>query len=186
MLQEYLERVGLFRSQVEKLRGNRRIFGGYQIGFGARFELNSNALGKMDPRDIKEVLLALRPFLLNNESVNFYSVCNLVFLNSSEIDLRRDINSARSAWRQVLGVSPNISLPLDNKPLTPEQNLDLWMNGELFHLETKKVVKLEKLKSGVGGSISFLMLLETLKGLYTIVDDFDRKVVSRILQTEKS
>lgn len=182
MSEQNLPIAKIYRAQMEKLRSNMRIFGGYQIGLGMAFEFNSATIKKMDPRDIKEFILHIRPFVLNNEQINFPKICNLLSRNTSSEKIRETIQAAKTDWRKILSKSVDMILPFEGEPLTPEKNLDLWFNGEFFHLDANKMPRLKKLKSGLSGGFSFMMLLNTLRGLFGVLDAFDKVVIAEVLK----
>ncbi|MEV7621873.1 hypothetical protein [Actinoplanes sp. NPDC089786] len=129
----------LFIEQTEKMK-KRRIFAhgipriAYKTNLGGRrhfFELSAP-----DEEDYRSFLMDLRPFLLNDESVHFESVHNLLYQRLSDENLKNICQNNRKQWSLV-----KRGVEVFNINGVTYAAIDFFFAvayGEMFHLDEDK------------------------------------------------
>jgi len=188
MDQASIKALKLFKKQVNKLRSNQDFFKNlswsleYRQGRGVVTRFTS----RPDDKSIKSALIDLRPFLLEGEPTNFYRVCNLLYRNLSNQQLKEKVKKARKGWSVILerkrkGPVGGIRLKIGPKDILSEENLNTWLYGEYFHLKQDKIKVLEQMNLTPMKGLSFLLFLDLLQRLSVLVFYLEKQVIDNIL-----
>ncbi len=187
MNQELKDTLNLFKRQVDKLRSNKDFFKNLKLVIegnqkeGAVVEF----IKRPDEKSVKSFLIDFRPFYLQSESINFYKICNLLYRNLINKQLKEEIKWAREAWNNLLerkgkGKAGHIRLKLGSKDILSEENLNNWMYGEYFHINKNKRKVLEKIEPMQG--LSLLLLFDLLQRLSLILFYLETHVIDKVLK----
>jgi len=191
MDQELVKSFKLFKKQVDKLRSNQDFF--RNLSWSLEYKRGKGVVTKFiscpNGRSIKSVLIDLRPFLLEGEHINFYGICNLLYRNLSNRQLKRKVEKAREAWSILLerkrkGPVSGIRLRIEPKNILSEENLNIWLYGEYFHLKQDKIKVLEQMNLTPMKGLSFLLFLDLLQRLSTLVFYLEKQVIDNILNKD--
>lgn len=124
---------------------------------------------QLPPRDDLDALLtSLRPILsADGSEIILGRVLHILGQRLRSDDLRAEVASIRAEFRtsRRAGI---IGLRVDSNVLTPEHLLDLYINGEVFHDDQDKAVKLERLREAIPGISDVVMLGFIVTGLRCI------------------
>ena len=93
---------------------------------------------------LKAFLLTFRHFMMYKEPVSVNGVANIVWQNLRSDQLKGMLEETRKQWRQECRQGP-LQLIINQDRLTPEQAMDLWINGKYFHSDKRKRERLESL-----------------------------------------
>lgn len=91
-------------------------------------------------------------------------------------------------WREQTGdrksgyAPMGVALNMDGKDLTLKEQIDLWMNGKLFHADPDKADKLSRMYFSSFRDQSWMIFVNTLQRLANLLFYFDRQ----FLQPERS
>ena len=121
-----------------------------------------------DEEDLRSFLMDFRMFISEKEPVFIPRVRSLIIqgLDASS-PLRTALINSKKAWHQQLRTGI-LRVNLNGKQYSPEDVLDLWINGYYFHNDKDKRIVLESLL-GPGQVLARQGLLNvTLDGLYYI------------------
>lgn len=185
--QKLVARLALFKKQAAKLRGNRDFFKNlsYSLHYKQGEGIKTHFTSRPDDKSVKAVLLDLRPFLLDKENVNFYKICNLLFTNVSDPDLKEKVANSREIWSALLerkskGAVGGIRLKIGAKDVLSEENLNNWLYGEYFHLDSDKRKILEQMSLTPMGGLSFLLFMDLLQRLSGLIFYLENQVIDKL------
>jgi hypothetical protein len=178
--------IKLFHERIERLKLNSDFFVSinfklsYKDGLGEK-----TALSGPDLKTIKAFVLDFRPFIANDEPVNFFKVCNIIEKSKTDVDLIKKLREARDAWSKLLEKKERIPmgglrLKIDSEDLLSEKNLNLWINGEYFHLDEEKKMFLEKIQGTPFELVSKFVFIDLLQRLSGVLFWFDKEVISKL------
>lgn len=193
MKAETAQKLKLFSKRVERLRENKDFFKNvtlklnFEQGAGSR-----TALEGPDPKTIKATLVDFRPFTLNDEPANFNHICNLVEKEVGSEEIKRQAREAREIWNKLLQrkhgdtAIGGLKMQIDSKVILSEENFNIWMNTDYFHLgndtERELLKRMEKTPFGQLSHFAFIDLIQRLSG---ILFWFDKQVVTPALTLPK-
>ena len=185
MNKETVEKLKLFNKRVERLRENEDFFNDFSMkmsfekGIGVR-----TALQGPGPATIKAALVDFRPFTLNDEPANFNHICNLIEKEVDNEDLKKNVREARDVWNKLFQRKQGdmaiggLKMEVDSKVLLSEENFNIWMNTDYFHLgnesERELLSRMEQTPFGKLSHFAFIDLVQRLSG---ILFWFDKQVV---------
>lgn len=138
--------------QVEKLRNRRMI----KEGGGVKWSLTVDRIPDLsvsmrwdfpDEEDFRSFLMDFRRFIAPNEPIHFNKVCNTLYkMLRTNNDVREDLIVARRQWRDTLGKNGG-GIRFEEQMFSPEEVIDLWLNGYYFHRDLEKYEQLDKMLS---------------------------------------
>ena len=188
MNDQQIKKLKLFHERVERLKQNSDFF--VNLSLNLKYDRDKGKgvdviFKGPDHKTIKSLLLDFRPFIANNEPVNFNHISNLIERHISDrvlIATLRDIKNAWSTLMQKKDAKPigGLILKLDNVELLSEKNIDLWINGEYFHLDQDKRQVLKKYV--LIQPFAFFVFLDVVQRLCMALFWLDEEVVSEILK----
>jgi len=193
MNQEIVEKLRLFSRRVERLRGNDDFFKNVVLKLDFKENRGAKtALEGPDPKTIKAALSDFRPFTLNDEPINFNHICNLIEKEVNDEDIKRKARETRDAWNKILqrkdsdSAVGGLQMRLDGKVMLSEENLNIWMNTDYFHVgdanERELLKRMEQTPFGQLSHFAFIDLVQRLSG---VLFWFDINVVVPVLTTSE-
>lgn len=114
--------------------------GKFRSGFtlrAAKGEPVSLGFDHPDEESLRSYLLAFRPFVSRKEPVFVDRVVNLALQEIRSPELRDDLLRKRADHASSTKVGA-IRVVVDSEEVGPARALDLWLNGEYFHLDREK------------------------------------------------
>lgn len=99
------------------------------------------------------------------------------------IDIEK-LDKFYKVWRMRSGDKPSgrapigISLNLNGEDLTLKKQIDLWMNGELFHTDTEKASVLAEMSFSSFKSTSWMIFVSTIQELAKLLIYFRNNFIS--------
>ena len=121
----------------------------FSQGAGLSFQTN-----EPDEHQLRSLLLALRPFTLNDEPVFLPRVFNILYQQLRDVHLRDALTRTREWWKAEQ--RGQVAIIVDGQNYPAEKIFDLWVNGVYFHDDRKKAEALETLGPIVGLSRTIL------------------------------
>jgi len=190
MDQEFYEILKLFRYQVEKIKSNKDFFTNlhWNLNFSQSKGIKSE-FKRPDDKSIKAIVMDFRPFLLEDEPINFYKICNLIYCNISNLKLKDKVKEIRKAWSILLerkkgNTGSGLRLKFGPKDILSEENLNTWLNGEYFHLDKDKRKILEQMNlMPPFRDLSLFQFIDLLQSLSLLIFHLDKEVVEKIIKT---
>ena len=188
MNDEQSKKLKLFHERVVRLKQNTDFFVNLSLNFKWDREEGTTVTFKgPDPKTIKSLLLDFRPFIAQKEPVNFNHVANLIEKNVSDSKIIETLREIRQAWCGLLQKKEvkhfsGFKLVVNNEQLLSEKNIDLWINGEYFHLDDQKRQFLENLKHSPMISFSFYLFLDSIQRLSIALFWLDDEVINKVLK----
>lgn len=138
---------------------------------GARSELRGRTVMSSSDVMLANPMLKLRLFVLKDEPTYFMRIRNIVgraFHDAGVSDTSGHIEASKDAWK----------FPLPSFESSGEDLLDLWFNGEIFHRDEAKKVRLTALRAQHGDPtirawlvIAFGMAQATVLSLHKFLRD---------------
>lgn len=198
MVNETKNKLKTFHDRIERLKANHDFFTNvswgldYKEGAGVKMSF----IGP-DSKTIKAFLLDFRPFILNDEQINFNHISSQIFKELVDKNIsvsdnsKKALEESRDGWSKLLERRESfavggIRLKIDNSDLISEKNLDLWLNGEYFHLSEEKRQIIERFNTTPFGPLSHFVFIDLLQRLSGILFWFDKNVVVEILKQYES
>jgi hypothetical protein len=190
MDEEKIKKIKLFHQRVEQLKLNTDFFvhSSFDIDLKVN-EASKASFGGIDQKTIKAFLVDFRPFILNDEPINFDFISNLIFIERENFDaeILKNTQEAKDVWAKLLErkeSSPvgGLRLNINGKDLLSEKNLQLWMNGEYFHLKAEVRNPLEEIKIAPFEQLSYFVFIDLLQRLSGILFWFDKQVITKVLE----
>lgn len=162
------ERLELFAYRVKELRQRRLVRGGMNVKFTISWDTASQSLGyrasQIDEEDLRSFLLTFRQFISEREPVFIDRVFNDCFRFLRSDHYKEQLKKARQEWRNTFDRMGPISVTINQRNLTGEFVLDLWINGHYFHNDVEKAAELRRLL----GDFIPLMRMKFLDSLVTL------------------
>jgi hypothetical protein len=94
----------------------------------------------------RSFLLGLRKFLAEKESTSFYRIHNTCYKLVEDPLFREHLKLNRFAFKSTLKGAP-FMLVIGGKQIVNEEIVDLYFNGELFHLDEHKAKRLNEIRT---------------------------------------
>lgn len=189
MKEDTVKKLNLFNKRIERLKENRDFF--QNVTLNLNFEQGSGsrvALKGPDAKTIKATLVDFRPFTLNDEPVSFNHICNLIEQEDAEVNIKEKTREARDVWNKLLqrkNGSPAIGgmkMQIDSTELLSEDNFDIWMNSDYFHMGSDKERDLlERMGQTPFGQLSHFAFIDLVQRLSGILFWFDKQVVNPLI-----
>ena len=167
------ERLELFTQRVDELYDRRLV----RQGMGAQLTINWDMASQLltqrliqpDEEDLRSFLLLFRQFVSKNEPIFVERIFNdsVRFLESTT--LKEEIEKAKKAWNDSFHKMGAFEAVIDNKELTGEYLLDLWINGHYFHNDSELAAELRRYIATNTMPLVRMQLLAVLPGLTQII-----------------
>lgn len=167
-----IENLRLFSYRTQELQQLRLVRTGMEMKFSLHWDYVSKLLGyrmtKVDEEDLRSFLLTFRQFVSKNEPIfieRIFNDCERYLKNDK---LKEQIRKAREEWAHTFHRMGPISMTINNKNLTGEYVLDLYINGHYFHNDSEKA---EELRCLLGDFIPLFRVkfLEVISALTQII-----------------
>jgi hypothetical protein len=136
------ETFDLFLEQTDQLAHSRLLASG---GLGTEFHVDFNqgepstfGVHRPDRTELGAFLLTLRHFVASGSPIEFSRVQRLYREHVRSDALRAQAEADAREYRQACRSGP-IAFKLNDQELRPDRVLDLWINGEFFHLDRGNV-----------------------------------------------
>lgn len=191
MKKETVEKLKLFNKRVERLRENESFFKDLtlQLSFEKATGVRTVFQGP-DPKTIKAALVDFRPLTLNDEPANFNRICNLIEKEVDDQDLRKKAREARDVWNKLFqrkqgdAAIGGLKIQLDSKVILSEENFNIWMNTDYFHLgDDNERELMKRMGQTPFGQLSHFVFIDLVRRLSGILFWFNTQVVVPALMT---
>ena len=182
------ESLVLFHERIERLMGNVDFFVNCRVDLKCDKGKGMNSVfNGPDIKTVKAFLVDFRPFFLNKEPINFDNVSNAVYKSISDPVIRGKIADAKKTWDDLLDRKKvtsvgGLMLQINGRKLLSQENLDMWLNAEFFHLGKNKRMLMERINGNLIRPISYFVFIDLLQRLSELLFWFDKNVVSAILE----
>jgi len=97
-----------------------------------------------DEEDLRSFLLTFRQFVSDREPVFVRRIANLLWQQLTGDEVRGLLQRARERYGQSLRAG-SLKFVADEHHFSPEEALDLWINGRYFHNDERKAAALDRL-----------------------------------------
>jgi len=138
----------LFVRRVEELHRTRLVrTGGLRASFNLSAAKNRAvdfSTHSPDEDDLRSFLLTFRQFTLKGEPIEAGRIANQLWQELIGDETRSLLASARERYRAALRTG-SLGYVLNGHRFTPEEVLDLWINGRYFHNDTRKAAAIDAL-----------------------------------------
>lgn len=142
------ERFDLFLRRVEELHGTRLVRSGELRSSlnlsAARDQPLSLTTHNPDEDDLRSFLLTFRQFISKSEPIELGKIANLLFRRLTGDEPRTHLANARARYHKELRMGA-MAFVLNDERMTPEEVLDLWINGRYFHNDSRKAAAIDAL-----------------------------------------
>lgn len=143
------ERLNLFVDRVNELRALRLVRAGmpsqYTVTIDGLSQKATYQATEPDEEDLRSFLLLFRQFISSREPVFIHRIIGdcVRFLND---DRRKEqVKIAQEHWKSIFREMDDIQIVVNDKDLSPEYVLDLWINGHYFHNDPDKAQEIRRL-----------------------------------------
>ena len=183
------ERFELFVQRVDELLDKRIVRQDMRAEFTMRWDVASQRLTQQLTQPDEEAyeealqsfLLLFRQFISENEPIFINRIFTDTIRYLQSDTLKTEVEKARKAWNDSFRKMGSLQVVIDNKELTAEYLLDLWINGHYFHNDSEKEEELRRYLATGDMPLVRMQLLTVLPGLTQIVG-YMGKVIKSALQ----
>lgn len=182
------KKLDLFHKRIQQLKSNSDFFVSSRVDIKYDKGKGIHTVFKgPDIKTVKVFLLDFRPFILNDEPVNFDYISNMAYQLTSDTATKKNIAKSKKTWSDLLERKRETSvgglrLQIDGQKLLSQENLDMWLNAEFFHLDDDKRDLMERISSNPMGQLSYFIFIDLLQRLSELLFWFDKNVIE-VLQT---
>lgn len=179
-------KLDLFHRRIQQLKQNSDFFVSSHVDIKYDKGKGVHTVFKgPDIKTVKAFLLDFRPFILNDEPVNFDFISNTAYQLASDTT-KKNITKAKKTWGDLLERKRETSvgglrLQIDGQKLLSQTNLDMWLNAEFFHLDADKRDLIGRISGNPMGQISYFVFIDLLQRLSELLFWFDKNVVGVLL-----
>ncbi len=147
----YREKIETFLLCVEELQERPYIINGlYEFQFNINVDEESGQLvyesNEVDKEHFRSFLLTFRKFILNNEPSNIDWILSTSrrFVKDNQDELKEVLDELKAVWKYRYRKGA-VQIKTSDLDLTPDYVLDLWFNGQYFHInDTEKSQQLKE------------------------------------------
>jgi len=163
-----------FVERADRLRHTRLMQNGLSTELSYKFDIRTSPsliqgqLRQPNEDDLKAFLLDFRPFVLQREPVYVGRVYDQLERRLTDTERRDALRISRQRWKHGQGQG-GFQVFLNERQVTPELAIDLYVNGWYFHDDPDKRELLEKLTVGHGQILTRWVFLEALRAAITHV-----------------
>jgi hypothetical protein len=165
-----LERLQLFAQMTEELRASRLMQSRPDIGLTINWnpeEGMQTEVQQPDEEELRSFLMTFRKFFSEGEDVHFNAICNIAERRLEDDELRERLRAARELWKYAMREGP-VGVTADDRVISPEHVLDLFINGWYFHNDLQKEAELGGLLPGVVRYRFLAAVLDATKAVMTV------------------
>lgn len=178
----------LAQKKILDVRSNRALFVNLNVTFHWEPDQGDSTDFESFPpvESIKAAAMDLRRFLAPGSSINMGTLVS--YLRQLPETDKDKLDKFYRSWREHAGLRPTKSSPMgyvlnmDGQDLTLAMQIDLWMNGELFHLDDKKTDKLERMMFSSFRDQSWMIFVSALQHLSGLLIYFDNNFLNQDLK----
>lgn len=137
-----------FKRRAAELLGCGLVKDGYDLSASMNwsiekgFSCETKALPDEEP--FRALLMTFRFFWAKKEPSNFIRVLSIIRRHSGNPTLHQLVDGLRVRWKQSL-FGGLMFVHINEKPLTADHLLDLWLNSHYFHGDDEKRAALESI-----------------------------------------
>ena len=143
------KQLNLFHKRIERLKGNNDFFVSSRVDI--KYEKGKGIYTQFKGPDVKTVksfLLDFRPFILNDEPVNFDHISNTSYQLASDANIKENIAKSKKTWGDLLErkretAIGGLRLQIDGQKLLSQKNMDMWA-VQKSEMELLKLISLSK------------------------------------------
>ncbi len=175
--------IKLARKKISSLRENTNL--STKISYESKIASSEPSTTKFksipDVNTVKAAAMDIRPFISERSDIYMPKLLNRLHING--VADKTEIAEFRNAWllrtgdKKAASAPFGIALVLNNKELTLKKQIDLWMNGELFHHDIEKSGVLEMINFGGTKEISYMIFVTTLQDLARALFYFEAEFI---------
>lgn len=168
-------------AKISELRDNKEFFTNMEVSFNWTTGDSDKTIYKSFPPQhaIKAATMDIRIFLQPGTPFIMGSLVRHL-RGRSGIDQEK-LEGFYEAWLCQTGEKPGKSAPMgivlnmDDNDLTLKEQIDLWTNGNLFHIDATKAAKLERMHFSTFRNQSWMIFVGTLQNLASLLFYFDKQ-----------
>lgn len=185
------EKLDLFHKRIKRLKLNSDFFVSSRVDIKYdKVKGVHNVFKGPDIKTVKAFLLDFRPFILNDEPVNFDFISNMVYQLAPDTITKINIAKAKKTWSSLLERKKGnpvggLRLQIDGQKLVSQANMDMWLNAEFFHLDYGKRDLIGRISGNPMEQISYFLFIDLLQRLSELLFWFDKNVVEVLLVNNK-
>lgn len=140
--------LDLYVRRVEELLSTRLVTSGdLRTSMNMRASIDEPmqlSVHQPDEEALRSFLLTFRQFVSDKEPVFVRRIANLLWQRLSGDEVREHLARARGRYGQSLSAG-SLKFVADTHHFTPDEALDLWINGRYFHNDHRKAATLDTL-----------------------------------------
>lgn len=142
------DELDLFVQRVDELHRTRLVrTGGLRASFNlsaARDRPLELTTHSPDEDDLRSFLLTFRQFTLKGEPIEAGRIANRLWSDLTGDEVRSLLVAGRERYRAAMRTG-SLAFVLNDHRFTPEEVLDLWVNGRYFHNDERKAAAIDAL-----------------------------------------
>lgn len=140
--------LDLFVRRVEELLATRLVRSGdLRTNLSMRAAIDEPvqfSVHEPDEESLRSFLLTFRQFVSDKEPIFVHKIANVLWTRLSGDEVRGHLQRARERYGQSLRHG-SLKFVSDEHHFTPDEALDLWINGRYFHNDERKAATLGRL-----------------------------------------
>jgi|GEM_PF-5752143 len=138
---------------------------------------------------VKAAAMDMRHFLADKSPIVMSALVREVRIEPGADIVK--LNEFYTVWKQKIGVKParhapyGIALNLNDHELKLSEQIDLWMNGELFHVDKEKADTLKEMHFSSFRDMSWMIFVSTLQDLAQLLFYFEKQFLQKVEKHDK-
>ncbi len=185
-----MKKAELARRKIDELRNNEGLFVSIKYTSTWNKDGEKTTFTSIPSREaIKSAALDIRHFIAPGSPLIMRALVNEL-REKPDVDIDK-LNEFYDAWRRAVGDKKTKSAPhgvalnMDGKDLSLREQIDLWNNGELFHVGNEKTDKLSQMYFDSFRDMSWMIFVSTLQDLAKLLFYFDKNFLKQSKPAEK-
>jgi hypothetical protein len=166
-----VERLQLYVDLTEQLKTSRLVQRRPDIGLQVNWtpeEGMRTEVQQPEEEELRSFLLTFRKFVSQGEDAYFNAICNIAERRLENVDLKVRLRKARELWKHAMRTGPMGIVDDDDRTITPEYVVDLFINGRYFHNDAQKEAELKRLLPDLVRYQFLAAILDTTKAVFAV------------------
>jgi hypothetical protein len=177
-----LRKIKKYIRVSEKVRSSNFIKKTKQVTFRMNIEINKPARFESTGFNedlLRSALMDFRKIYMKKEGTNFFRIYNLIYKNTDDVEVKRNIEKCREIYTQILGRPTSIGIYINEELQNVEKIIDDWLYGYYFHEDDEREEKMQSIMMGqLFHRASFVTSIIDLMKIAIIMSNNAKKIVS--------
>ncbi len=176
MLADEKRNLELYNEKVERILEHSLIKQKGKFSMFPEFKINNK---KPTEEQIESFLARFRAFYMKGEPTYFLRICDILYTSIEDDKKKEEIVYLRATYNKILNKGSGFGFYINKNKISPDHNINLWLNAYYFHSDDEKRKQLKDLQNLPGDIAKAFLILEIMSLVRVIV--FLNNIVKEIL-----